>query len=228
MENKGRLIVIDGTDASGKKTQTQRLVERFRAEGRDVETLDFPRYKNNFFGALLRECLDGKRGDWAGTNPRVASTIYACDRWESLPEINGWLAAGKMVVLDRYVSSNQIHQAGKIHDDKEREEFLIWLDKMEHDVLGLPRPDLIIYLDVPLDITQRLMKERLARENSGHVESQPDQHEGNPQHLRDAQESGLKMIASRNNWKRIDCSDGNDILPIEAVHEKVWEALRDV
>jgi dTMP kinase len=228
MKTKGQLIVIDGTDGSGKATQVKRLVERFRAEGRAVETLDFPRYEDNFFGSLLGRCLAGIFGDWKAIVPHIASVLYACDRWESSSQIKNWLELGKIVILDRYVSSNQIHQAGKIGDDKAREEFLEWLDKMEHMVLGLPRPDLIIYLDVPLEITQKLLKDKAATDKKKYLEGGTDQHESDLQHLSDAKESGLKMIKARNNWKRIDCSNHVGILPIEVIHEKVWQIINTV
>ena len=121
---KGKLIVIDGTDGSGKATQVAKLKERLILEGVVVESLDFPRYYDNFFGKLVGECLAGKHGDFAALSPKIASVIYAADRFESAQQIRTWLDEGKTVVLDRYVSSNQIHQGGKIDNPDERYDFM--------------------------------------------------------------------------------------------------------
>lgn len=216
----GRLIVIDGTDGSGKATQTKLLVERFQQVGEQVQTFDFPHYKNHF-GGLIGECLAGKHGDFVGMSPQVASVLYAADRFESSQKIKSWLAEGAIVILDRYVSANQIHQGGKIPDEENRKKFLDWLDRMEHEIFQIPRPDLIIYLDVPVEVSQRLAKEKNAASKKIYTESS-DQHEDNIQHLKDAKESGLKMIASLNSWHRVNCYQDNQILPIGVIHDEVW------
>src|SRR3990167_6836927 len=117
---KGKLIVLDGTDGSGKATQTKILQARLKKEGYRVQTLDFPQYEKNFFGGLIGECLAGEHGDFVSIDPYIGSTLYAADRFESKDKIMRWLRAGCVVVLDRYVSSNQIHQGGKITDAKKR------------------------------------------------------------------------------------------------------------
>lgn len=213
---RGKLIVIDGSDGVGKKTQTALLVERLRNEGRTIRTLDFPRYKDNFFGAFIRECLDGKHGNFVETSPYLASIPYAVDRLESKAILEGWIAAGEDVVLDRYVSANQMHQGGKVKGDSEREKFLMWLDTMEHEVFKLPRPDLIAYLHVPVAITLSLMDGRGAK----------DQHESDPKHLEDAQQSALKLIRSRGNWQMVDCTDGKAILSREEIHSRIYDCVQ--
>ncbi len=150
MKRVGKLIVIDGIDGSGKATQVALLKKRLQQEGVRVKTIDFPRYYNNFFGGLIGEYLSGKYGDFIAMDPRVASVLYAADRFESSKEIKKWLDEGYVVLADRYVSANQIHQAGKIDEPKVRKEFLAWLDTMEYEVFQIPRPDLVVYLDVPL------------------------------------------------------------------------------
>lgn len=223
MSKKGKLIVIDGTDGSGKATQVKKIKERLIAEGHRVESLDFPQYYNNFFGKMVGEGLKGDYGDWAGLHPKIASVIYANDRAESSPQINKWLDDGYIVILDRYVSSNQIHQGGKIDDENERREFMQWLDTMEHDILGSPRPDAILYLDVSVAITQKLLIAKGNKESKKYLEGQGDQHENNIEHLQAARESGLKMIAENNNWIRIVCSRDGDIYSIETIHNVVYD-----
>lgn len=221
----GKLIVIDGTDGSGKATQVARLKERLIAENYDVETLDFPRYEDNFFGSFIGECLRGDHGDWAGLNPRIASMAYAADRFESSGLIRSWLQDGKVVILDRYVSSNQIHQGGKITDANERKEFLTWLDTMEHTIFQLPRPDIIVYLDVPLEVNQKLLAQKNAQDTKKYLNGKHDQHENDLEHLAAAKEAGLALIADMNNWHRIHCAPDGELLSIEDIHEMVYEVL---
>lgn len=217
MDKAGKLIVIDGSDGVGKATQTKLLVERLTKAGKRVETLDFPRYSDNFFGSFLKDCLTGKHGDFIVQNPYLVSIAYAADRWESKAKLEKWLAQGATVVLNRYVSSNQMHQGGKIKNTTERTKFLKWLDIMEHDVFGLPRPGKIIYLHVPVKVSLQLIKGR----------GKEDLAERNPRHLERTQEAALKIIQSKNHWKKIDCTDGKTILSREDIHAKIYKVVQD-
>jgi len=113
---KGKFIVIDGTDGSGKATQTKLLEIILKKNGYRVKTIEFPQYKKNFFGKLIKEHLQGLHGNFLSVNPYLASTLYAADRYESKQKIEKWLAEGYTVIADRYVSANQLHQGGKIKD----------------------------------------------------------------------------------------------------------------
>jgi len=216
MDKRGKLIVIDGSDGVGKATQTKLLVDRLKKAGKRVETLDFPQYDNNFFGSFLKECLTGKHGDFIAQDPYLVSIAYAADRWESKAQLEKWLSKGAVVILNRYTSSNQMHQGGKIKDTKARTKFLKWLDILEHGKFALPRPDLIIYLHVPVKISLKLMKGR----------GKADLAEQNPKHLESAQKAALKIIKSQGNWKRIECTDDKDILPREVIHQKIYKVVR--
>lgn len=227
-KNKGKLIVIDGTDGSGKATQVAKLKERLTSEEYQVCSLDFPRYYDNFFGGFIGECLAGKHGNWAELDPKIASVVYAADRFESSAQIRTWLEEGSIVILDRYVSSNQIHQGGKIKDLEERRAFMSWLDTMEHEVFKIPRPDAILYLDVSVEITQKLLKKKSAQESKQYLDGEGDQHENNIEHLTKARESGLKMIAENNNWIRIGCSREGDIFSIDDIHEVVYRKALEI
>ena len=159
MKQNGKLIVIDGSDGSGKATQTKLLMETLRKKGVKVKTLDFPQYENNFFGELIGECLTGACGDFVTLDPRITSVLYAADRFESSEKITKWLDDGNVVILDRYVSANQIHQGGKIFNSRKRKAFLEWLDRMEYDIFKLPRPNKVIYLDVPIATSIGLLQQ---------------------------------------------------------------------
>lgn len=222
---KGKLIVIDGTDGSGKATQLALLKERLRAESFEVESLDFPRYYDNFFGKFIGECLRGDYGDWVNIHPKIASVIYAADRLESKNRIQSWLDAGIHVILDRYVSSNQIHQGGKIANKKDRHEFMTWLDDMEHVVLDIPRPDCIIYLDVPVEISQELLRKKNQTKEKKYLSGLVDLHESDKNHLENAKISAQQSMQELENWKRIDCMRNDELLSIEEVHEKIYSEI---
>lgn len=226
MPKRGKLIVIDGSDGSGKATQTRFLLARLKAAGYRTKTLDFPQYEANHFGQLLGRCLAGDFGDFIAIDPHIGSVLYAADRFESKPKIESWLKAGNIVVLDRYVSANQIHQGGKIHDAKKQREFLSWLDHMEHGVFGLPRPDGIVYLDVPVEISQWLLgQEEQQRKKVYLKRGQKDLAETNVKHLTESRRNALHLVKKLNHWTRIDCSKKGELLSREAIAEKVWKAV---
>lgn len=226
---KGKFIVIDGTDGSGKATQVQMLFDRLVKEKKKVKKIDFPQYEDNFFGKLIRECLRGDYGDFISINPKIASVLYAADRWESSEKIKSWIKKGYIVIADRYVSSNQIHQAGKIKENKERESFLKWLDVMEFDVFKIPRPDAIMFLNVPIEVTLKLMNERRGKEdNKGKHKGEKDLAEENEKHLNESRESGLEIIKKNNNWKKIDCTKNGELMTREDIHQKVYEIFKKI
>lgn len=218
----GKLIVIDGTDGTGKQTQTKLLLDRLLGEGKPAHSLDFPQYDMNIAGKLLYEALkENKHGDFLGISPKLASVIYAFDRMESAPQIREWLDSGAIVILDRYVTSNQIHQGGKIADPEERKTFIKWLDELEYGAAKLPRPDVVFYLDVPVEVSLRLIRERAEREGS-----QPDQAESSEQHLRESQERALGIMSDYPIVEIVDCSENSQIKSREAIHELIYQALQ--
>jgi dTMP kinase len=231
MAKKGKFIVLDGVDGSGKATQVKLLSERLIKEGYKVKTIDFPRYNDNFFGAFIGECLTGKYGNFIEVNPKIASTLYAADRWESSVVIKDWLKRGYIVIADRYVSSNQIHQGGKIRDPKERKEFLQWLDKMEFEVFKISRPEAIIYLQLPIELSFKLIQDRKkaeAEKSRKYLEGKKDLAEEDFKHLAESRESAIKIVRSNNSWIRVDCAKKNEIMTREAIHEKVYEVVKKI
>ncbi|MEX0930064.1 MAG: deoxynucleoside kinase [Candidatus Paceibacterota bacterium] len=219
----GKLIVIDGIDGSGKATQVGLLKKRLTKEGVKVKTIDFPRYENNFFGHLIGSYLSGEYGDFIKTDPRVASVLYAADRFESGKDIQKWLEQGYTVIADRYVSANQIHQGGKIEGAKKRKEFLGWLEQMEHGVFGIPRPDLVVYLDVPFEVSREWLKKKVAERAK---QGRRDVAEDNLKHLRDSRNAALWLERNNKNWAKVTCCDGMVCMLPEEVHEQVVEIVR--
>ncbi|MFT7645197.1 MAG: dTMP kinase [Candidatus Paceibacteria bacterium] len=215
---KGNIIVIEGADGAGKATQTKLLVERLRADGVAVETIDFPQYKPNHFGQLLRECLDGNRGDFMQIDPKIASTLYAADRFESLPQIKSWLEAGKTVVADRYVSANMLHQGAKILDGDERQVFLEWLATMEYKIFGVPKPDKTIYLSVPA-------KERQLLISSDSIRQTADVAEQSSEHQLAADECAKDLIEMFG-WTEINCFESGSLRTRESINDDVYKAVK--
>ncbi|MBN1779066.1 MAG: dTMP kinase [Candidatus Buchananbacteria bacterium] len=212
---KPKLIVIDGIDGSGKATQTKLLIEKLRLEQIPTETIDFPQYQNNFFGGMVRQYLDGKFGTPTQINPKLASTLYAADRWESSQKIKDWINENKLVVVDRYSTSNLIHQGAKMTEDQ-LDEFIGWIDQLEFKTFQIPQPDLVIFLHVDPKTSYNLITKR----GQGH-----DGHD-TMEHLTVAEKRCLYM-AKKLGWQTVECCQDGQILPIEKIQEKIWAIVKD-
>ncbi len=222
MQQKSLFLVIDGTDGSGKWTQTQRLVERFRQEWYQVELADFPQYGQKSAG-LVEEYLNGKYWTAEDVGPYRASIFYACDRYAASFQIRQWLAEGKIVISNRYVSANMGHQAGKIHDMKERDVYLEWLDNLEYGIFGIPKPDKNILLYMPTEIGQQLVDKKGDREYVGGQKR--DIHEADLQHLKDAAEA-YKYVAQKYDWVIVDSAPNGQLKTIDEVSDEVWNEVK--
>ena len=226
MIKKGQLVVIDGIDGSGKATQVKLLATKLKKLKVPVKTIDFPRYYDNFFGQLIGECLSGQYGDFVQTDSHIASVLYAADRFESSRRIKQWLEQGFLVIADRYVSANQIHQGGKIADSKKRQAFLTWLDTMEYKVFKIPRPDLVIYLDVPFEVSVNWLKQKVAKQKKKYLKGQKDIAESNFLYLKNSRTSALSLAKQNKNWLRIECCRGRVCLSPEQVNEAVFSLIQ--
>ncbi|MAF13381.1 MAG: dTMP kinase [Parcubacteria group bacterium] len=212
----GKLIVIDGIDGSGKATQTDILVKKLKQKGQAVETVDFPQYTQNFFGGMVRKYLDGQFGIPTEVDPYLASILYAGDRFESSQKIKDWLAADKLVVLDRYYTSNFIHQTTKMAEG-EIDDFISWEHKLEFEIFKIPEPDLVIYLHVEPKIAYQLVSKR----GSGH-----DGHD-TLDHMRKAEQRST-LLADKLNWTTVKCSDGKKPLAIEKISQKIFKEVKKI
>ena len=223
----GRLIVIDGSDGSGKSTQTQLLVEKLRATNTPIETLKFVQYKENLVGKLIGECIAGEHGDFVHSDPYITSILYAADRFESREKMRAWLAEGKVVILDRYTSANQIHQGGKIADENKRAAFLDWLDRLEYGVFGLPRADLTLYLHLQTELSVALIQEREKKDKRTEYlkEGQRDTLEMDISYLEHAQMSAEWLMRHQKGWAKIECAPEGTIRTREDIAEEVYAAV---
>jgi len=218
----GKFIVIDGTDGSGKATQTKILVAKLKKEKFQVKMIDFPQYGQKSAG-LVEEYLNGKFGNANQVGPYRASIFYACDRYAAAPKIKKWLEQNNIVIANRYVSSNMGHQAGKIKDLIEREKFLNWLFDLEFNIFNIPRPDLNILLYLPPKIGQRLVDKKGSRDYIGGQKR--DIHEADLQHLMDAAQA-YKYVAEKYNWLTIDCAPDNKLLSIDKINDLLWQEIK--
>lgn len=229
MAKKGKLIVIDGTDGSGKATQVALLVKRLKSEGKTVKVVDFPEYYKNFFGAFIGHCLSEQYYNFLHVHPKIASVLYAADRFESSEELRGWLKKGYIVIANRYVSANQIHQGGKIKSEKKRNDFIKWLDEMEYKVFGIPRPDVTLYLSLPINIVLQLLKERnSSKMKREYLKKKKDVHEDDVNHLINSRKSALWLSEVMKNFIKIDCAPKGEILSREIIHEKIYKQVKKV
>ncbi len=216
----GKLIVIEGTDGSGKSTQFRRLKEHLEADGTAFRHIVFPRYSEES-SALIRMYLGGQFGTKpTDVNAYTASTFYAVDRFASYKMDWGqWYESGGVVLSDRYTTSNAVHQASK-EAPENRDAFLHWLYDFEYNKMGLPRPDLTIYLDVPTDFTEKLLRHREADTNT-----KADIHEKDMQYLATCREMG-RAAANYYSWHIISCVKDGQMRSIEDIHEEIYALVK--
>lgn len=201
MSARGKLIVLEGIDGSGKRTQLEMLARVLADRGIACEQISFPNY-SGFFGKMVARFLNGEFGSLEAVDPHFSALLYAGDRLESKPAMETALASGKMLLADRYIGSNLAHQGARVVPEK-RAEFLRWLRELEYQVYGLPAEDLVIYLRVPVDEAHRLIGEKAARDYTTH---RRDLQEASRAHLAAAADV-YDQLARQSNWVKIECAD---------------------
>ncbi len=225
----GKFIVIDGIDGSGKETQTKLLVQAFKKEGLKVKVISFPEYTSNFFGEFIGHCLSEQYYNFIKVHPKIASVLYAADRFEAKNKIEKWLQQGFLVIANRYVSANQIHQGGKIINPKRREAFINWLDKMEYSVFKIPKPDIVFCLNVSVSVALKLIQERDKNSNRAYLLKKKDVHEKDISFLKNSYKSAQWLARHQKNWITIDClkKDGT-IDTRENIHQKIYTKIKRI
>lgn len=211
----GKLIVFEGTDGSGKATQARLLCQHLVKSGIPYKEIDFPRYGKPS-AAMVQEYLDGNLGKKPGdVSAYAASMFYAVDRYASYKQDWGaFYEAGGLIIANRYTTSNAVHQASKLLKSN-RKEYLDWLFDLEYRLLGLPEPDLVLYLDMPTELTEQMMRQR--EETTG---THADIHEQDEVYLRNCR-ANAKEVVKECGWTVIDCADGNQPRTPEDIHSQV-------
>lgn len=219
----GKLFVIDGTDGSGKQTQFQQLQESLLKDGIDYKVVSFPNYDSPS-SALVQMYLSGEFGENAKEiSPYIASTFYAADRYATFQTgYKKYYEDGGIILADRYTTANMVHQAGKIKDEKEREKFLNWLWDFEFNLYGLPVPNEVFFLNMPVEKSIELMKDR---ENKFTHQKKKDIHERDVNHLKDAYEAACD-VSKKYNWYEIKCVKNNEIRTIEDIHQEIYNEVK--
>lgn len=218
----GKLIVFEGTDGSGKATQARLLCAHLDREGIAYREIDYPRYGNPF-AEPAKLYLEGELGKKPGdVDAYAASVLFSVDRYASYKQDWGsFYEAGGLVIANRYTTSNAVHQASKL-PTQERQEFLNWLFDLEYNRLGLPRPDRVVYLDMPTEVSERMLRRR--ETETGTI---ADIHEQDELYLKKCRISA-REIAGECGWTVIDCADERAPRPAEEIHREVLEKLRDL
>lgn len=220
MGQKGKLIVVEGTDGSGKSTQFKLLCQRLKTQGTYFQRLVFPQYQEPS-SALIRMYLGGEFGSHpSDVNPYAASSFYAVDRYASWKKVwESEYQKGSLILSDRYTTSNAVHQGSKLSSE-EQSVFFDWLFDLEYNKLGLPQPDVVIYLDMPTEQSVHLLR---SREQATHTKG--DIHEVDAAYLSLCRQTALQA-AQHYGWLRIPCVDEKGLVrPIQAIHQDIWDVL---
>lgn len=221
---KGKVIVIEGCDGSGKATQTKKIFDRLSFEGYNVKKVEYPNYSSDS-SALVKMYLNGDFGSSPiDVNPYAASSFYAVDRYASFKkEWESFYNEGGIVIADRYTTANMIHQASKISDENVRNEFLNWLWDYEFVKIGLPIPDCVIFLDVHPACSKELIQNR---ENKINGFQEKDIHEKDYNYLLNSYVNSCS-VADKYGWKRINCIEYGSLKGIDEIHEEIYSFIKD-
>lgn len=222
-EPKGRLVVIDGTDGSGKATQSKLLHNYLKNHKISYGYFDFPQYQGSFFGRFIGKFLRGELGDPGTLNAYLISLPYALDRWQANARIRLALQRKKLVICNRYASSNMAYQISRA-DSKHRYNLFRWLKTLEYKEFGIPKEDLVIFLYVPFSFAQRLLVQKELR--SYLKGARKDIVEQDLNLLKKVDQTYLWLLKQSPNWVRVDCVEKNRLLSKQAIHEKVVTLLR--
>jgi dTMP kinase len=216
------LVAIEGIDGSGKGTQAGRLTERLRLEGVSVELLSFPRYQATRFGKAIGDFLNGRFGPLDQVHPILASLLYAGDRFESREVLKAAIQANEVVVLDRYVASNIAHQGAKLTGSL-RQELKEWVETVEFDIFALPKPDLVVLLDLPAEAAQKLIAKKSAR---SYTDKKADLQEADGAYLAEVRRVYLELAANEPRWRIVPCLKNGTLRPIGEIGDEIDEIVQ--
>jgi len=209
---KGKFIVLEGADGSGKSTQVVLLKEALERKGYKVKLLDFPRYEESLFGALVKRYLHGEFGSFEKVSPYFAVLPYMIDQALMGPQINAWLSQGFFVLSDRYFTSNFGHQVAKLPEGPKRDQFRQWLFDAGYGELGIVKQNLVLVCDVPPVVSGKLMKGRTDK---------VDLADKNKKHQRESYKEFINMTEHYPDWLRVACTRGENMLSPSQIHEQI-------
>jgi len=223
-KRKGKLVVIDGGDGSGKATQTALLSDYFSSKGHKYRMYDFPRYYNSFHGSIVGRMLKGEFGAFDSISPYLASLAYALDRASVREEMSDYLKQGGIVISNRYATSNMAHQGAKFKKKRDSTIFLDWIYDLEYKKHKIPKEDLVIYLYVPWKIGLTLDKKKQQRGYLG--KKKLDLAEKNIEHRKASEKMYLALCKKYKHWVKIDCIKDNELRSRDSIHEEVLTILK--
>ena len=224
MSNNFKLVAIEGVDSSGKETQTSLLFNKLVKFGKCVEKIEFPNYSSNT-SSLVKMYLNGEFGMHADdVNPYTASAFFAVDRVGSIyGEWKARLSTADIVIADRYVTSNMIHQASKIDDHNAKGSFIDWVYDFEYNKLMLPKPDVVVFLDMPVKNALELMKNRPNKINSSDVK---DIHESDVNYLQKSYDNAV-YVAKKYNWNIVSCVKDDVLRTIDDISDEIYSIVKN-
>ncbi len=214
---RGKLITIEGIDGSGKGTQAKMLLEKLLEKSIPAKLYSFPNYEKTFFGKEIGAYLRGEFGSIESVNPKLASILFAGDRFEKKHEIENDLSSGTIVICDRYVDSNIAHQCAKLSSEK-RQELCNWLENLEYTIFGMPKPDTVFLLDVPLSISKEMV---LNKSKRSYTDAKEDIHESAHGYLEEVFSMYLELGKCRG-WQKIECTRDSHIRDATEIHESIF------
>jgi dTMP kinase len=215
-------VAIEGIDGSGKGTQANLLRDALTRDGLSCGLIAFPRYEATTFGRTIARYLNGEFGDLATAGPHFAALLYAGDRFESLPLIHRELQTRDVLIFDRYVPSNIAHQAAKL-PAAERESFIAWVESIEYGVYSLPRPDRVIFLDIPVEAAQQLIARKPQRRYTAKA---ADLHEADAEYLKQTADVYRHVAARDPAWHVVSCCDAGNLRSQDALGREICEFVR--
>jgi dTMP kinase len=213
------LIDIEGIDGSGKGTQARALVGRLAKAGVSASLVSFPRYEATLMGRAVGEFLNGEFGALDEVHPFLVSLLFAGDRFESKPFLLEAMRTNEIVVLDRYVPSNVAHQSAKL-DGASRTELTRRILEIEFGLFALPRPDLVVLLDLPVGVAQKLIGQKAAR---GYTAKKADLQEADAPYLERVREVYHDMARAEPHWRQVDCCEGKRLRSVDEIADEVWQ-----
>lgn len=222
------LIVLEGLDGAGKSTQVRMFREYLESISPDVKYIHFPRYDAPVYGGLISKFLRGDFGTNDAVHPQLVALLFAEDRRTAAPEIRATVEAGGTVLLDRYVYSNIAYQCAKLPDDREAEELRSWILDTEYGRFGLPRPDLNIFLDVPISFVRRSLEKQRNGADREYLHGSRDIHEADLGFQERVREMYRRQAAEDSSFITVDCGDDKgEMLPPETIFNKIRRIYED-